>query len=624
MVEKNVFRKGLVIEIILLFIGASVTSSTAIMSVEKNFLEDSQTLFIDNETEYWALLVAVGVYANDPDAHRPSMLKAIDDLYNILIYSSCWSADHIKVIKGQDATVPNIISGFQWLDKMEDENDISLVFMTTHGMYLGYDRPPKDEADKTDEALTTYWSSTFKTRFITDDKLNSLLNRLESKGVCFIVDSCFAGGFNDSFNTIARRSILPLSGIQMSSKKWIEELAKDVSGEGRVVIMSSHEFEESISGRFHPFLVDGLRGFADINLDNIVTAEELFLYIEPRCFWHHPTIYDGYPNELPIIDVEFNKNYVDIKGYKSNNYELESDWNYIYNNNYDGDTIVCGYVTDSETNDPIEDAFIEIEWQAENFNLDHDWTKSNSEGFFSFNVLKGYATLRLSVDGYFSESIKWFKVNENDITWVNISLEALPPINAVVCGYITDFETNEPLKNIHVSLEWLDSQGHRYLGYSRTDEYGFYSIDTVPGEIYLRPWAGHFYPSESTFRKEVGENETLWVNLSLYRSINVDISKPLRAMYVINKILIPFSRTLIFGNIDIEVLIHGYYMDSPYPVDKIEFYVDGVLKNTMTSKPYKWTWNEKSFLKFKHKISVKAYEENELVAENEISVWKFF
>ena len=44
----------------------------------------------------------------------------------------------------------------------------------------------------------------------------------------------------------------------------------------------------------------------------------------------------------------------------------------------------------------------------------------------------------------------------------------------------------------------------------------------------------------------------------------------------------------------------------------------------MTSAPYKWTWNEKSFLKFKHKIKVKVYEGNELVAENEIGVWKFF
>jgi len=71
-------------------------------------------------------------------------------------------------------------------------------------------------------------------------------------------------------------------------------------------------------------------------------------------------------------------------------------------------------------------------------------------------------------------------------------------------------------------------------------------------------------------------------------------------------------------------LIYGYYKEVLYPVDKVEFYIDGDLKNTTTSEPYKWTWDKKSFPKLKHIITVKAYEEDELVAENEIQVWKFF
>jgi len=31
-------------------------------------------------SHYWALLVAVGVYAYTPDMDRPSMLRAVDDL----------------------------------------------------------------------------------------------------------------------------------------------------------------------------------------------------------------------------------------------------------------------------------------------------------------------------------------------------------------------------------------------------------------------------------------------------------------------------------------------------------------------------------------------------------------
>ena len=111
----------------------------------------------DRDTEYWALLVAVGVYADDPQQNRPLMLEEIDDLYDVLLESPLWSEDHIKVIKGEDATVSNIVMGLRWLDRMEDSDDFSLVFITTHGSPLGFDIPPLDEDDGTDEILVSYW-----------------------------------------------------------------------------------------------------------------------------------------------------------------------------------------------------------------------------------------------------------------------------------------------------------------------------------------------------------------------------------------------------------------------------------------------------------------------------------
>jgi len=99
------------------------------------------------------LLVAVGVYADSPQQNRPLMLEEVDDLYDLLLESPCWSEDHIKVIKGEDATASNIVAGLRWLDKMEDSKDISLVYLTTHGGPLGFDFPPFDEDDGTDELL---------------------------------------------------------------------------------------------------------------------------------------------------------------------------------------------------------------------------------------------------------------------------------------------------------------------------------------------------------------------------------------------------------------------------------------------------------------------------------------
>ncbi len=624
---KYKFSKEFVIAVIVLLIGISVVPSTAITPLKTRFSEDNRPESIGKETEYWALLIAVGVYGDSIDEHRPSMLKEIDDLYDVLLDSPCWSADHIKVIKGENATVPNIIRGFRWLDKKENKDDISLIYIATHGSPLSRDIPPVDEDDGFDEALISYWGFTYPVppfSYIWDDELNFMLNRLESKGVCLIVYSCFAGGFDDSFKVSASGYLFPYSVIPMSPLKWTEEFAEDVSGKGRVVIMSSQEYELTISGRFSPFLIDGLRGFADSNKDGIVTAEEAFFYTEPRCFWHHPKIYDGYPDELPLLDLNPNKNRVVKKIARYDNSKLESRWKQLGDENYDGDAIVCGYVKDSKTNDPIKDTFVEIEWQSDAFNWDYEWKESNSLGFFSFNVLEGYVTLRFFEDNYFSKSTEWFTVKDNDILWINVSLDALPPENAVVCGYITDFETSEPLKDIRVYLERLDDEGRRYRNSSKVNQLGFYSINTVPGEIYLEPYPEDDYPWQSTYRYDVLENETLWVNLSLRRCIDVDILKPLKAIYVKNKLLVPFTRTIIFGDVDIKAFVHGYYWDDPLDVDKVEFYIDNDLKYKGTSAPYKWKWDEKSLLKRKHTITAKAYEGSEVVSEKKIQVWKFF
>ena len=239
-----------------------------------------------DETEYWALLVAVGVYADNPNEDRPLMLEEVDDLYDLMIQSPTWDEDHIKVIKGRDATILNILKGLRWLDRQEDSNDISLFYITTHGYPLGVDIFPQDEEDQTDEGLATYWGFAYTSFVLWDDQLNFMLNRLESQGVCFIVDSCYAGGFNDPPNA------LPTDEIQMSQQEWMDGFTEEMKTQGRVILMASCEDEVSYSGGYAPYLIDALRGYADYNDDGIVTAEETFIYTEPRPYRQSPTMYD--------------------------------------------------------------------------------------------------------------------------------------------------------------------------------------------------------------------------------------------------------------------------------------------------------------------------------------------
>jgi hypothetical protein len=257
------------------------------------------------------------VYADKPDKDIPSMFTEVDYLYDMLLASDWWSADHIKIIKGKDATAWNIIQGLRWLDRMDDGDDISLVYIATHGGSLmdseGYpaDLPPKDEADGADEILATYWYFAYHLSFIWDDELNFLLGRLNSKGVCLIVDSCHAGGFNDPpyWNWLKTRKItFPFLKNARSSTPvtWMKGFGEEVGGRGRVVLMACQEDEVSYVGSgFTFFLIDGFRGYGDVNMDGMVSAEEAFNYTKSKMggYWQHPTMFDAYPGELPIMEV---------------------------------------------------------------------------------------------------------------------------------------------------------------------------------------------------------------------------------------------------------------------------------------------------------------------------------
>ena len=186
--KNNLIKKGIAFSIVFLFIGLA--------SASNNIVKISNVSNID-EIEYWALLVAVGVYADHPEEDRPAMLREVDNLHELLLVSEHWEEDHIKVIKGENGTVRNIVNGLRWLDKMDDKDDFSLVYIATHGFPLRFDIPPFDEDDECDEALVSYWGFKYPWSIIWDDLLNLMLSLLNSRGVCVAIDSCYSGGFND-------------------------------------------------------------------------------------------------------------------------------------------------------------------------------------------------------------------------------------------------------------------------------------------------------------------------------------------------------------------------------------------------------------------------------------------
>jgi len=315
-------RKGLVLGIIVIFIGTIIIPSSYGL-VKNNRIDTLNNKNTENgNIEYWALLVGPWVLGENPTFKNSSRYSA-EMMYDALISSKNWREDHIKMITCENGTKTNILKGLRWLDAMEDKDDISVIYIATHGVQLSFfgiplDLPPFDEADHCDEALVTYWSFEYPLlTYLRDDELKFLVNQLESQGICIIIDSCYAGGFNDAPRIKSFGSnILPIRHNKkyFSSADFCKGFSDEIKGDNRVIIMATEEDEVGYMSdkcfHFTEVLVKVFgEEFGDFNNNGFISAEEAFNYSKYRLEDQNPTIYDGYSGDLDITISKYELDY---------------------------------------------------------------------------------------------------------------------------------------------------------------------------------------------------------------------------------------------------------------------------------------------------------------------------
>jgi hypothetical protein len=198
-----------------------------------------------------------------------------------------------------------------------------------------------------------------------------------------------------------------------------------------------------------------------------------------------------------------------------------------------GSYTIKGYVDDSSTHQPIEGAEIIVVWPGDRYSNNHEFTETNIDGFYNINVeiegllMWGSSKLIIRSSGYFDEIINldsYFENTEENIPiWFNVSLDfGAPPENSIICGHITDMETNEPIENVELDFSSFDYPGwYESWNYTQSDSSGYYNINVAAGSHDL--WIhsdNHYYNEFSLFQyydllDDVGENEVVWYNFSL-------------------------------------------------------------------------------------------------------------
>jgi metacaspase-1 len=150
----------------------------------------------------WALLIGINTYKNgtdDPEAEPlkiPNLRGSLNDvasMKSVLIDRYGFKDAQMKILTNHQATKNGIISGFEWVAKVAQPQDVVVVYYSGHGSQIP-DQAPLDEPDKLDESICPYDASRSDWEAdLHDDALKTLIERIPTRNLTLIVDSCCSG-----------------------------------------------------------------------------------------------------------------------------------------------------------------------------------------------------------------------------------------------------------------------------------------------------------------------------------------------------------------------------------------------------------------------------------------------
>ncbi|MBA7550623.1 hypothetical protein ES705_43142 [subsurface metagenome] len=213
---------------------------------------------------------------------------------------------------------------------------------------------------------------------ISDDELGTWLSFCPGN-IIVILDTCYSGGFvKGTEGTIKTVPNPRVSKDAIPRRHFVEGLAehlkqkpisRDLNQVGYVVLMACEEDKYSYESRrlkngvFTYYIVEGLWGPADTNIDNNVSAEEDFYYADPLVRKYKstnqiPQLWDDYGGELPLVIAS-----TSITGYiHVDSIEMELE-NILHGPNTFTNAVATVTIFDSNSN-PVEGATVSGTWSG--------------------------------------------------------------------------------------------------------------------------------------------------------------------------------------------------------------------------------------------------------------------
>jgi hypothetical protein len=254
------------------------TISIAVQGTEG--LTNQRTISIQlarKQEKVYAVVIGINRYKN-----LPSLKYAVNDareFYRYLVDVNQVPKDHIWLLLDEEATLDKLRSTLgTLLRRSAGKDDTVIIFLAGHGA------TETDTSSPDGDGLEKYilphnadpkdlYSSAMPM-----SEVARIFQRISSERLVFIADTCYSGASGG-------RTILAGETRANVSGGFLERLSQ---GKGRMILTASDANEVSFEkdelkhGVFTYYLLEGLRGKADLDGDGVITLDEIYRYVSEK------------------------------------------------------------------------------------------------------------------------------------------------------------------------------------------------------------------------------------------------------------------------------------------------------------------------------------------------------
>ncbi len=280
-----------------------------ILNVTRRILSGPASLQADKpvrntsgQPQRWAVIIGLSEYGNPTIKNLSYADRDARDFAEFLKSPAGggFEPERMKILLNKDATLQNIKQALYNFLRQTIDKDLVVIYFAGHGA--------PEPANPSNNYLLTYDTdpnSLETSAFPMWDVNTALIRYIPSRRVVVFSDACHSGGISSDLAT---------RGVSLTGTNLINQYLADLSKskEGTIVFTASQagevsqELDKYGHGVFTYFLLQGMKGDADLNNDYTVTIGELMDYVEENVKRvtkgnQHPTRNQGsYDRDLTI------------------------------------------------------------------------------------------------------------------------------------------------------------------------------------------------------------------------------------------------------------------------------------------------------------------------------------